>query len=77
MPDSDITPFSRPLRGILLKIGSVLVFIIMQSMIKVGGNVFGLFERPIGGTLGALTLAVWILPPLWLLWRRFARPAAW
>ena len=34
MPDSDITPFSRPLRGILLKIGSVLLFIVMQSMIK-------------------------------------------
>ena len=34
MPDADITPFSRPLRGILLKIGSVLLFIVMQSMIK-------------------------------------------
>lgn len=38
MPDADITPFSRPLRGILLKIGSVLVFIIMQSMIKATAN---------------------------------------
>lgn len=35
MPDPDITAFSRPLRGILLKLASVMVFIIMQSMIKV------------------------------------------
>lgn len=34
MPDTIVTPFSRPLRGILLKLGSVLVFIVMQSMIK-------------------------------------------
>ena len=34
MPDAASLPFSRPLRGILLKLGSVLVFIIMQSMIK-------------------------------------------
>ena len=34
MPDAATLPFSRPLRGILLKLGSVLVFIIMQSMIK-------------------------------------------
>jgi len=41
-------------------------------MIKVGGNVLGLLDRPIAGTLGAITLAIWILPPLWLLWRRRA-----
>ncbi|MBI1171645.1 EamA family transporter [bacterium] len=34
MPDTTDAPFSRPLRGILLKLASVLVFIVMQSMIK-------------------------------------------
>ena len=34
MPDSTPAAFSRPLRGILLKLASVLVFIVMQSMIK-------------------------------------------
>ncbi len=34
MPDTPDLPFSRPLRGILLKLASVLVFIVMQSLIK-------------------------------------------
>ncbi len=34
MPDLSDIPFSRPLRGILLKLASVLVFIVMQSLIK-------------------------------------------
>lgn len=34
MPDIEDKPFSRPLRGILLKLASVLVFIVMQSLIK-------------------------------------------
>ena len=44
----------------------------MQSMIKVGGNVFGLFERPIGGTLGAIALVLWTAPLAWILWLRVA-----
>ncbi len=34
MRDIEDQPFSRPLRGILLKLASVLVFIVMQSLIK-------------------------------------------
>lgn len=34
MPDITDPPFARPLRGILSKLASVLVFIVMQSMIK-------------------------------------------
>ncbi len=34
MPNIEDKPFSRPLRGILLKLASVLVFIVMQSLIK-------------------------------------------
>ena len=44
-------------------------------MIKVGGDVTGLFGRPIGGTLGAMTLAIWVLPLAWLAWRRLSRGA--
>ena len=48
----------------------------MQSMIKVGGNLTGLFERPIGGSLGALAMVLWIAPLGFVLWRRFTyRPA--
>ncbi|OZA07618.1 MAG: EamA family transporter [Rhodobacterales bacterium 17-64-5] len=34
MADIEDKPFSRPLRGIVLKLASVLVFIVMQSLIK-------------------------------------------
>lgn len=34
MPETLDKPFARPLRGILLKLASVLVFIVMQSLIK-------------------------------------------
>ena len=34
MADIEDKPFSRPLRGILFKLASVLVFIVMQSLIK-------------------------------------------
>lgn len=34
MPDIKDKPFSRPLRGILLKLASVLAFIVMYSLIK-------------------------------------------
>jgi ABC-type Co2+ transport system permease subunit len=47
----------------------------LLSMIKVGGDVTGLFGRPIGGTLGAMTLAIWVLPLAWLAWRRLGRGA--
>ncbi len=67
-------PTAPAILGIVL--GKMIEENFLLSMIKVEGDVFGLFARPIAGTLGAMTLALWILPPLWLLWRRFARPAA-
>ena len=68
-------PTAPAILGIVL--GKMIEENFMQSMIKVGGNVFGLFERPIGGTLGALALILWTAPLAWLLWRRVAdrRPA--
>jgi len=63
-------PTAPAILGIVL--GKMIEENFMQSMIKVGGNVFGLFERPIGGTLGALALMLWTAPLAWTLWRRFA-----
>ena len=61
-------PTAPAILGIVL--GKMIEENFLLSMIKVGGNVAGLFERPIAGTLGVATLAIWVLPPLWLLWRR-------
>jgi TctA family transporter len=61
-------PVAPAILGLVL--GKMIEENFLLSMIKVGGNAIGLFGRPIGGTLGALTLAIWILPPLWFLWRK-------
>ena len=44
-----------------------------SSLIKADGNFLVFFERPIAGTLGALTLLIWFAP---LLRRVFARQAS-
>jgi hypothetical protein len=31
-----------------------------------------MFERPIAGTLGATTLAIWVAPFVWIAWRRWS-----
>jgi TctA family transporter len=60
-------PTAPAILGLVL--GKMIEENFLLSMIKVGGNVVGLFERPIAGTLGALTLAIWILPIGWAVWR--------
>ena len=67
--ENDI-PLAPAILGIVL--GKMIEENFMQSMIKVGGNVFGLFERPIGGTLGVLALLLWTVPLAWTLWHRHA-----
>jgi putative tricarboxylic transport membrane protein len=42
-----------------------------NSLMKAEGNWLAFFDRPIAGTLGVVTLLVW-LTPLALLWRRRA-----
>jgi TctA family transporter len=61
-------PTAPAILGVVL--GKMIEENFMQSMIKAGGNIGGLFERPIGGTIGALTLALWAAPIAWLIWRR-------
>ena len=67
-------PTAPAILGIVL--GKMIEENFLLSMIKVNGDVLGLFARPIAGTLGVMTLMLWVLPPLWLAWRRLgARPA--
>jgi TctA family transporter len=61
-------PTAPAILGVVL--GKMIEENFMQSMIKAGGNIGGLFERPIGGTIGALTLTLWAAPIAWLIWRR-------
>ena len=61
-------PTAPAILGVVL--GKMIEENFMQSMIKAGGNIGGLFDRPIGGTIGALTLALWAAPIAWLMWRR-------
>ena len=63
-------PTAPAILGLVL--GKMIEENFMQSMIKAGGNILGLFERPIGGTIGALTMMLWVAPIAWLIWRRAA-----
>ena len=56
-----------------LVLGKIVEESFMSSMIKADGNLLTFFERPIAGTLGVITILVWILPPLVAMWRRRRR----
>lgn len=43
---------------------------LMQSLISTQGSVIGLFERPMAGVLGAITLSVWLFPAARWIWRK-------
>ncbi len=43
-----------------LVLGELFEQSFMTSMIKADGDILGFFERPIAGTLGVLTLALWV-----------------
>ena len=61
-------PVAPCILGIVL--GSMLEEHFVTSMIKSNGSFLAFFERPISGTLGVLTVLVWISPVLIYLWRR-------
>jgi putative tricarboxylic transport membrane protein len=63
-------PTAPAILGIVL--GKMIEENFLLSMIKIGGHVGGMFERPIAGTLGATTLAIWIAPFVWIAWRRWS-----
>lgn len=55
-------PVAPTILGVVL--GKMLEEHFFSSLIKADGNLFVFFERPIAGTLGALTLLIWLWPLL-------------
>jgi len=61
-------PVAPTILGVVL--GTMLEEHFFSSLIKADGNFMVFFERPIAGTLGALTLLIWLWPLARLLRRR-------
>jgi putative tricarboxylic transport membrane protein len=55
-------PVAPTILGVVL--GTMVEEHFFSSLIKADGNVLVFFERPIAGTLGALTLLIWFAPLL-------------
>jgi TctA family transporter len=53
-------PISPLILGVVL--GGMLEENFVSSMIKANGSLLAFFGRPIAAVLGALTLAIWLLP---------------
>ena len=53
-------PIAPTILGVVL--GGMLEETFVSSMIKADGNFIEFFNRPIAGTLGVLTLLIWVLP---------------
>lgn len=71
--ESNGIPVAPAILGLVL--GALLEDTFVSSMIKSDGNIWGLFERPIAGTLGVVTLLVWFAPLLIRTMRRWQAPA--
>jgi putative tricarboxylic transport membrane protein len=67
-------PIAPTILGVVL--GTMLEEHFFSSLVKADGNFFVFFERPIAGTLGALTLLVWLAPLLRAAMGRQQRAAA-
>jgi len=61
-------PVAPTILGVVL--GTMLEEQFFSSLVKADGNFMVFFERPIAGTLGALTLLIWLWPLARLLRRR-------
>jgi putative tricarboxylic transport membrane protein len=61
-------PIAPAILGVVL--GGMLEENFITSMIKSDGSLAAFFGRPIAATLAAVTILVWITPPLLSLWRR-------
>ncbi len=55
-------PIAPTILGVVL--GTMLEEHFFSSLVKADGNFLAFFERPIAGTLGALTLLIWLTPLL-------------
>ncbi|MFA7438624.1 tripartite tricarboxylate transporter permease [Castellaniella sp.] len=53
-------PLAPTILGIIL--GGMLESNLVSSLIKSDGHLIAFFDRPIAGTLGVITLAIWIVP---------------
>ncbi len=53
-------PLAPTILGIIL--GGMLESNLVSSLIKSDGHLLAFFDRPIAGTLGVITLAIWIVP---------------
>ena len=63
-------PIAPAILGVVL--GGMLEENFITSMIKSDGQLSGFFARPVAATLGVLTLAAWLLPPVIRRLRRIA-----
>lgn len=62
-------PIAPSILGLVL--GSMIEENFMRVMIRNDGNLLAFLERPIAGTLGVITLMIWLIPPAQLVMRRF------
>jgi len=73
MEENDF-PVAPALLGLVL--GRMLEETFLTSMIKAQGDFTQFFNRPIAGSVGVLTILVWLSPLLVLLWKRSRRHVA-
>ncbi|MGI6854694.1 tripartite tricarboxylate transporter permease [Mesorhizobium sp. 1B3] len=67
-------PIAPALLGIVL--GRMLEETFLTSMIKAQGDFLQFFSRPIAGTIGVITILIWISPLIMMLWNRVRRRKA-
>ena len=63
-------PVAPTILGIVL--GTLLEDNFMSSMIKADGDLTGFFSRPIAATLGIIVIALWLIPMVRFVTRRFS-----
>jgi len=66
-------PVAPTILGIVL--GTLLEDNFMSSMIKADGELTGFFSRPIAATLGVIVIALWLIPLIRFVARRFSQKA--
>jgi putative tricarboxylic transport membrane protein len=62
-------PIAPAILGIVL--GRMVEENFLNSMAKGRGDPMVFFDRPIAATLGVITLSIWILPPLYRMFRAY------
>lgn len=67
-------PIAPTILGIV--IGPMLEDNFMATVIKSDGGIVGFFDRPVGGTLGVVTILIWTIPLIGMLMARLRRQSA-